>query len=192
MKSTVLLVCLASASLLAQGPGPRARLGPAAGEAPALTELTQFLNLSDAQLTQLKQLRADHAALLQPNATKARELGQQLAEAMRSDNPDSARVGQLLVDIKKLREAGRDSHEALAEKSRAVLTPEQRAKLQTLEEARKLGPAARQATALGLLALPEPGSGQGMLGRPGGRGAMPMRGPGGRGQMMGRGPGAIR
>lgn len=143
---------LIASSALAQGPGAwRQRTGAA-----NLDALKQYLNLTDAQLDQLRAVRREAAQSARPEARQIQEKARALREEMQSANPDQAKVGRLTVELKQLREQLRAGRSDVSEKARAILTPDQQAKLKALEEARKLAPAMRQATALGLLDPPEP------------------------------------
>lgn len=108
---------------------------------------------------------------------------------MQASNPDAAKVGQLTVELKQLREKALAERLGFSDKARAVLTADQQAKLKALEEAAKLGTAARQAAAVGLITPPLPAAleeGQlppaprlrpGFQPRPMMRGRVPDRGP---------------
>lgn len=183
--------CLLSGVLLAQGPaGPgrgwgggagmgagggsqqwfarRAALaGPMRGTA-QLDALKQNLGLTDQQVDQLRTLRKEQMQSLRPQAEKMRENRRALAEAMKSANPDANQVGQLMVEQRKLAESLRAAHKDRGAGALAILTPEQQAKLKALQDAQALMPAARQATALGLIAPPA-GEGPAGMRPPGGR-----------------------
>lgn len=192
MKRLSVMVVALAGVLLAQGPGgpefrrnnmaPRAQRMVMAANADALK---QYLSLTDAQVTQLKDLRRQEAESLRPTMEQIRSKRQQLGEAVRAQSPDSALIGQLTVDIKNLTASLKSARTDLSAKAQAVLTPDQKTKLAALDEARKLMPAAGQATALGLLAPLENAAGMagaggprmGMMGRPGAR--RMMRGPNG-------------
>lgn len=190
MKRLTVALCLLAGSLLAQGPGGPGFRRNAAGMQPQRLQqaanadaLKQYLNLTDAQIQQLKDLRKQHAEAQRPTMEQIRDKRQQLREAVQAANPDSAVIGQLTVDIKKLTESMRSSRTDLQTKTAAVLTADQKTKLAALQDAQKLMPAVGQATALGLLAPP---AGAAMMG--------PRMGPGmgmGPMQRMGR-PGAGR
>jgi Spy/CpxP family protein refolding chaperone len=115
--------------------------------------LQQALNLTDAQVQQIKDLTRQQMEGVKPIADQMREKGAALREEMKKDTPDQMKVGQLTVDLKNLREQLKSRRTARGDSISALLTPEQREKLKTLEEAARLGPAARQAAALGLIDL---------------------------------------
>jgi Spy/CpxP family protein refolding chaperone len=135
----------------------------------------EALGLTDGQLSQLRQMRREQAQASRPMAEQMRGKSQALRDAMTAPNPDPAQVGQMMVELKGLREQMRAARSGLNEKALAVLTPDQKTKLTTLSEAGKAAPAVRQARTLGLLAPPEGGARSGMQGM--GRGARARRAP---------------
>lgn len=174
MSGTLLAAVAFSATLQAQGMGigmgpgrgPGWGMGPAAqGQPPAPAALKEALGLSDQQMQQLLDLRKQAAEDNRSVAEQIRAKRQELASLMQTANPDPAKAGQLLVEIKKLEEQRRARLEEFRTKALAVLTAEQKQKLAELEKALKLGPAARQAVGLGLIVPPqgEPG----LMGAPG-------------------------
>ncbi|MGJ5815011.1 Spy/CpxP family protein refolding chaperone [Paludibaculum fermentans] len=185
MKRLTVVMFMLAGSLLAQGPGgpgfrrngmgPRPQQMQPAGNADALK---QYLGLTDTQVQQLKDLRKQQAESQRPAMEQIRDKRQQLRDAVQSASPDSALIGQLTVDIKKLTEAMLANRTDLQAKAQALLTPDQKTKMAALEQAQKLMQAAGQATALGLLAPPAGMAGQGGMGRRAGMMARP------RGRMM--------
>jgi Spy/CpxP family protein refolding chaperone len=136
--------------------------------------LKDYLGLTQEQLEQLNTVRSSTWDELQPLRREAAEKARALREAMKKDPIDSNLVTSLRADIKALRdkmEAGRDE---VGTAARKVLTQEQLAKLDRLQEALKLQAAARQAIALRLIEPPEGvgpmGGGPGMMMRPHRRG----------------------
>jgi Spy/CpxP family protein refolding chaperone len=142
------IVGLVGAGLLLAQPGGRGQRGPWGPRPDALKEL---LSLSDAQLQQIREITKKQMEDLKPIGEQMREKGQALRDEMKKETPDQARVGQLTVDLKGLREQLKSKRAARGDSISAVLTPEQREKLNKLKEAAKLGPAVRQAAALGLI-----------------------------------------
>ena len=189
MKSRMILaVAMMTGTLLAQGPGgpdgARRSGGPGggmAGRGAALANagaLKTALGLTDPQVQQLRDLRKQQAEAAKPTMDQIRSKRQALAGAMENATPDSALVGQLMVDIRKLNESLKGLRDEREAKALALLTPDQKTKLTALDEARKLMPAVAQAAALGLLEPPR-GSAAGRM-----NGAMARRGQAwaGRGQ----------
>lgn len=161
-----------SATVQAQGVGLGPGRGPgwaagraAQGQPQARAALKEALGLTDQQMQQLLDLRKQVAQDNRTVAQQIQEKRRELAELMRSANPDAARAGQLLVDIRKLEDQRRARLEEFRTKALALLTAEQKQKLADLEKALTLAPAARQAVGLGLIAPPQPGPG--LMGAPG-------------------------
>jgi len=191
LKAMLMTLALAGLSL-AQGPGAGLR----AGTPPAPDALKAFLGLTDAQVQQLTELRRSHPEAMKPFAEQLQAKAQALREEMSKTNPDAAKVGQLMVEMKAIREQMRAERVKLNDQAKALLNEAQKAKLAELEKAMELAPAIRQAIGLGLLSGPEgagagPGwRGPGMPGL-GGPGAGPGGGmgfTGGRGSRGFRGP----
>jgi Spy/CpxP family protein refolding chaperone len=145
MTNRLLIVGILGAGLVFAQPGGR-REGRGGADA-----LKQTLNLTDAQVQQIREITRQQMEGVKPIAQQMREKGAALREEMKKGSPDQAKVGQLSVDLKDLREQLKSKRAARGDSISAVLTPEQRDKLKTLEEAAKLGPAVRQAAALGLI-----------------------------------------
>lgn len=177
----IVLAMVAAAPLGAQGwAGPRGGrawgAGPgwaaAAQNPPARAALKEALGLSDQQMQQLLDLRKETAGDNRAVVEQIRSKRQELAALMQSANPDPAKAGQLLVDIKKLEDQRKARVEEFRTRALALLTAEQKQKLADLEKALTLTPAARQAAGLGLIAPPQRGAG--LAGQPGWM--APMRG----------------
>jgi Spy/CpxP family protein refolding chaperone len=169
MLNRMMIVGILGAGLIFSAPGGKGpRRGGGNPEA-----LKQALNLTDTQVQQIRDLTRQQMESVKPLAEQMREKGTALREEMKKSTPDQARVGQLTVDIKSLREQMKSKRAARGDSISALLTAEQREKLKTLEEAAKLGPAVRQAAALGLIDLDLSPESERALGR-----AMRMRGRG--------------
>jgi|GEM_PF-1800561 len=119
--------------------------------------LKEHLGLTDAQVEQIRALRKQEAANMQAQAAAIRAKALELRQLTESPSADPAKVGALTLELKQLREKAIASRSRVSEQTRAVLTSDQQAKLTQLEEAVKLGPAARQAVALGLVVPPQAG-----------------------------------
>lgn len=176
MKRTVLMAALLAGALFAQGPGTGRGFGPGFGPGPrgpmsgatgepgaraagVPAALKTYLSLTDDQAQKLVDARRASAEANRPILEQIREKSQVLREEMQKDAPDAAKVGQLMVDIKALRTKLQDGRGQVNSAALAVLTDAQKALLPGLDQALKLGPAARQAAALGLIAAPEPPAG---------------------------------
>jgi Spy/CpxP family protein refolding chaperone len=116
--------------------------------------LKSYLGLTDAQVEQMRTLRKQRAEEMQAQSAKVRAKALELRQLVQSASPDAAKVGALTLELKQLRETTAASRSGLSDQVKAILTADQKAKLAALEEAVKLGPAARQAVALGLVDAP--------------------------------------
>jgi Spy/CpxP family protein refolding chaperone len=169
----LLIPLLFSLVAFAQPPG-RGDRGPAA--------LKTYLNLTDAQVTQLREVqRADREAM-RTSFEAIRTKREALNALNKAGNATPAQLGQLMQEIGALEKSMAANRDAQRGKLMQVLTPDQQTKLTALQEAMKLMPAAHEAAGMGLLAPPEGGP---RMGRFAGRG------PGGppMGNRFGRGPG---
>ncbi len=157
----IALAGMIGAALMFGQAGDRGRRSPQSDA------LKQALDLTDAQSQQIRDIARQQSESVKPIADQMREKGNALREEMKKESPDQAKVGQLSVDLKNLREQLKSKRAERGDSISAVLTPEQREKLKKLEEAAKLMPAVRQAAALGLIQPElsqgsERASGQGM------------------------------
>jgi hypothetical protein len=156
-------------TLMAQE-GPRG--ARAASGIPPLTEVKAYLGLSDAQVTQLTDLRKQLREAVAPLASQAADKRKNLADLLSANSTDTATIGQLRQDLSSTRKQMRDLASQYGNNARSVLSADQQAKLQALEEAVKLLPTIRQAQALNLIEGAGPfggmmgdGMGAGMMGR---------------------------
>ena len=161
---SILFVSLAfAATLAAQGPGRR---GPHPGgeraegpPAPRFEKLTEYLSLTDTQLASLADVRKAHFGAVRDDMRAAGEKRRQASAEMRKSSPDSTLVGQLLVDAQRLEAAVREKRKEMVAQSRAVLNPDQTAKLAQLEALIPLMGTAREAGMAGLLEGEQEGHG---------------------------------
>lgn len=159
MRRTILFLTFLSAAVIwAQAqPQPRPGIG---GPAPGIEALKKALELTDQQIQHLTQLRREEAGVLQPLRRQVQEKTQALKEAMAAPNPDPSLVGSLTLELRNLRQQIQETNKIYHEKALAVLTPEQRAKVENMTAASRrlaqMGPALRAATALNLIPPPPP------------------------------------
>lgn len=165
LRMATLAATLGIATLcMAQGPGRHFGRpnGAARGGITQMESLKTYLGLSDTQVATLKQVRTDAFEQRRPelkeNAQKARDLRAEMAKA----NPDQAVVGRLMTELKQSREQARSGQSQIQEKSLAVLTDAQKAKLKALEDAAALQQTVREARMSGLIAAPEAPAGESM------------------------------
>ncbi len=103
---------------------------------PRAARLARYLDLTPDQVTAWKQIHTDAAATIQPLAAAQRETRQQLEAALKAPSPDPAAVGKLTIVLHATRAQIRAARAAEREKFAAVLTPEQKAKLDDLKKLR--------------------------------------------------------
>ena len=190
MKLTTILsgVVLLAGTMLAQ-PGPstfgRHGLGPGErgvgrGGEMNFDALKAAIELTDQQVEQLLAIKTASREAMQPFREQMVQNREALAQELEQENPNPATVGQLQVDITKLRKEAEAKQAEFHEQARNVLTPTQEPLLAKLVETKSPRQAVRQAVVVYLLDSPMGRrGGPGMLG--GGRG-------GGRGGPAGGGP----
>ena len=174
--AAILVLSLTPMLLLAQGParmGPRGGpgagwgLGPDAAAAPQMTALRDFLGLTDTQVAEITKILQDQRTANKPIVDQLAAETKALRELLKAGNADPAAVEKAKLNIQSLRQQLADARNVIHNNVLGRLTPEQKTKLQALEDAAKLEPAIRQAAMLGLIeppARPGPGAGMGMFG----------------------------
>ncbi|MFN3322410.1 MAG: Spy/CpxP family protein refolding chaperone [Bryobacteraceae bacterium] len=159
MMRFILCIAVFAASLAAQ-PGPGRGFGPGMGDPSALKE---FLGLTDAQVTQLRQLQRERMETTRPLMRQMAEQRKRLREAMDGPAPDATAVGNLVLEGNQLRRQLQQTSTQFRERARGVLTADQTAKLAELEKAAALRPAIGQAAMLNLIEGPGMGRGRTMM-----------------------------
>jgi len=129
--STVaLMLVLMGASALAQTPVPTRQSGGARA-------LRQQLQLTDDQVTQIREIRRQQAESLRPQREQVRTAARSLKDMTDAANPDPAAVGKQFLALKGLRSQLRDAQKDWNQKAMAVLTPDQQAKLKEMRANRQ-------------------------------------------------------
>jgi Spy/CpxP family protein refolding chaperone len=147
MIRSMLTVPWLAAALMAQ---------PAPPQAPPVQALKQFLSLTDAQVTQLTQLRREQGQAVQVIAQQIREKEAALRTLLDSGGAEAAAVGRIVLDVNALHKQIRETDERYQAQARQALTAAQREKLGALVDAAKLQPAIAQAIGLNLITPPVP------------------------------------
>jgi Spy/CpxP family protein refolding chaperone len=144
----------------AQGPvpppgpaGPGRRQGPPPGGTQAVQ---QYLGLTDDQVQQIEKTRDAARTSTRDVADELRAREIEMRSVMESGSADAGAVGKLALEIEALRSQMTQAVATARQNVLALLTPEQHAKLQALEEAAKLRPAIDEAAGLGLLGQAPP------------------------------------
>ncbi len=131
-----LLVAFLAISLLAAGAAiaqmPQNAPRPAA-------RLANYLQLTPDQVAAWKQISTDTAAAVKPLAENAQSLQKQLQTALQSTSPDPAAVGKLAIAVHAARDQVKALRDAAKSKREAVLTADQKVKLDAFEAAMAFG-----------------------------------------------------
>jgi protein CpxP len=94
------------------------------------------LNLTDEQRASFKSIREEHRKAQEPLRQQHRELRQQIRQQLEGGNADPTAIGQLTIQAHALGRQLRESHAGLRERFEALLTPEQKARLEELKSQR--------------------------------------------------------
>jgi len=158
MKSRKLTMIVLAAALvvpgvlLAQGPGngegppdgppgAAAGQGPGQGQGPGIRELLPppgYLQLTDGQKEAAKGLAEDLRAALEPIGEELRAKREALRDAVESDDPKAAEIGQLVLDVRALEGQVRDEIQAAGDAFRDLLDTDQQLKYDHFLELRRL------------------------------------------------------
>jgi periplasmic protein CpxP/Spy len=162
MNFRLIVITLAASALFAQGPGgPRMhRMSPQA----KTTEVQSYLNLTDAQISTLQQLRQSEMAALKPIFQQIGPMRQSLRSQAQSSSADATAVGKLVLSIQSLEQQAAPIRSSFQQQALNVLTADQKTKLAALQSAAALMPTIHEATALNLLTPPKGSEGPGGFG----------------------------
>jgi Spy/CpxP family protein refolding chaperone len=142
-----MIVMATAASLLAQRPGPRPE--------PSLDALKTYLNLTDSQVQGLQQIQQQEWQANRTTTQTIRQNQANLDSLLQKGGADAATTGKLLMDIQALQSSMSKTHDSFSAQAANTLTPDQKAKLKTLQDAVALMPAIHQAMGAGLLSPPQ-------------------------------------
>ncbi len=106
---------------------------PGGGEA----ALARYLQLTADQIASWQQIHKDTAAAIEPLAANARGLREQLEAALNGASPNPAAVGNLAISLHSARNEMKSLREESRGKRLAVLSTEQKTKLEAFEAAAK-------------------------------------------------------
>jgi Spy/CpxP family protein refolding chaperone len=138
--------------------------------------LKEYLSLSDAQVTALRQVARQESEALKTVSSEMRQKQTAMRQSVERGG-DPAAIGRLALETSALNQRIRDTRKRYFDEAVNTLTAEQKTRLKALEDAARLAPAIRQAMSLNLITPPEP---------PAGAEPMGFRGPGGPGPGMER------
>ncbi|HTM48862.1 MAG TPA: Spy/CpxP family protein refolding chaperone [Bryobacteraceae bacterium] len=181
-KRITILTAMAVATLMAQGPAGQGPRHPK----PNHDQIKSYLNLTDSQVQALEQIRQQQMDAVRPMMQQMGQKHGALDDLLQTGGADPTAVGKLVLEIDALQKGMKQKQTSFADQAKNTLTADQKAKLKTLDESRRMAPAIEQGTAL-MLISPEGGPmmhGPGRMGpgMPGGMSPDHMRrrgGPGG-------------
>lgn len=164
MKIRLVLLTAVAAIAFAQGPGfGRRMMGgpgePGAGPAASYDNVKAYLNLTDAQITSLQAIQTQARTNGQQTRADIQTKQQALQTLLKQTSPDPTAVGKALLDLEAARAKLHTANSSLVDQAVAVLTADQKTKLQTLAAAEALQPQIHEATMLFLLTPPAPPAG---------------------------------
>jgi Spy/CpxP family protein refolding chaperone len=119
------------------GPG----FGPGGGGGAPVEMIAERLGLSDDQKAQWKAIHEKARVAGEPLMKAERAAHEAFDKALNSDNADPAAVGQAALAMKSAQQKVEAQHKATLDEAKAILTPEQAAKLDEMEKhMRRQGP----------------------------------------------------
>lgn len=120
-------------------------------------QLKSYLNLSDAQVTGLQQVQTTKQDAEQKIYKDMNEKSRLITALLQANSTDAARIGQLMIDVEKLRQQLPLKGEPYRSQALNVLNADQRTKLPALVQAMQLQQASWQAVNFNLIDSPDPG-----------------------------------
>lgn len=126
---------------------------------PPVNELKNFLNLTDAQVTSIRESNRSAMQANRDLAEKIRANRESLRALNSQSNPDAAAVGRLVLEGREYARQIAESRAKSRETALTFLSAEQKTKLKTLEEAMQLRGEVAAAQRLNLIGGAEPGAG---------------------------------
>ncbi len=138
-------------------PQPRIQLqGPGAGPNAPMPEnpvqvLTRFLQLTEQQIADLRALLEDRKDVVEPLMKQIPEKDGELRDLLNSASPDPAAVGRVTIAMHDLRRQADEARKDFAARFEALLTAEQKSRLNTARQAARLQPVAGALRELGII-----------------------------------------
>ena len=99
-----------------------------------------ILDLSDAQLQQLKDLRESMTQKQREIATRMRELQQRRRELLQASPPNAVALADLLIQEENLRKQIQDENKAFRDAALNLLTASQKEKVERIRRGAEVGP----------------------------------------------------
>jgi Spy/CpxP family protein refolding chaperone len=149
MKRIVLALCITAAASLAIAQEPhmmKMRMGPDSGE------IAAKLGLTTDQKVQWDSIHQQLQASVEPLLQQLHSAHEQLESLASSSNPDATAVGKAFLAARAIEKQVKAAHESAHAKLTAILTPDQKAKFDSLHHEMGHGPMEMH------MRHPEPGS----------------------------------
>ena len=121
-----------------------------------LEAVQRILELTDLQAQQLADLRQSHLEQVHALWTQIRELEQQKAALLSSDNPDPAQVGVIVIQQFGLKQEVQAANQSYHEAALVLLTSTQQEEVAQIQQAVLLAQQAGPLAAFGLIHPPRP------------------------------------
>jgi len=113
-----------------------AQMGPPAGFFSA--EVQRYFELTPQQVAQLTQLAAAYDRMVAEKSQRLIVLQREIQEETARPVPDAVQVGGRYIEIEAIRREAEAAFDKLRQDAQALLTPAQKQKAQTLDEAQKM------------------------------------------------------
>jgi Spy/CpxP family protein refolding chaperone len=116
--------------------------------------LREYLSLTDQQQQDLEKLQVQAREKARASVEKLEEKQRALRTQLANGNANPLTVGKLVIELELAKNNAEEVSSQLRSQALTMLTDLQKAKLEALDEARKLQPVAREAVGMFLLAPP--------------------------------------
>ena len=150
MKKIVLALCITAAASFAVAQDVHMKMMHAMGPNP--DEIASALGLSTDQKVQWDSIHQQLQASVEPLFQQLQSAHQQLESLASSSNPDATAVGKAFLAARAIEQQVKAAHESAHQKLTAILTPDQKAKFDSLHHDMGHGPMEMH------MRHPEPGS----------------------------------
>jgi Spy/CpxP family protein refolding chaperone len=116
------------------GPGVGQGFGPGGPGGPRVGMMARRLGLSDEQKAQWQAIHEREREAAKPLMEAARGAREAFDQALKAENADAATVGQAAITMRDARAKIQAHHQAVFEQVKAILTPEQVARIEEMEK----------------------------------------------------------
>jgi Spy/CpxP family protein refolding chaperone len=138
MKKIVLALCITAAASLALAQEPHMKMMRSMGPDPG--EIAATLGLSADQKVQWDSIHQQLQATVEPLHQQLMAAHEQLESLASSSNPDATAVGKQFLAARAIEQQVKAAHESAHSKLTAILTPDQKAKFDSLHQDMGHGP----------------------------------------------------